>query len=729
VLGKLLSELRQRHVLRVAGLYVVGGWPAFQVVNSLFPALNLPAWSVTLVAVLFLLGLPVAMIIAYAFESTPEGVRRAAPPDPARAGAPLTWFDWSLLAASIAIVALAVTQFVMRSTLAPQASASQGGAPASIAVLPFVNFSDASDAEYFADGLTEELINGLAQLPDLKVVGRTSTFYFKGRNEDLREIGRKLGVAHVLEGSVRRSGERLRVTAQLVSVSDGFHLWSQTYDQPMSDAFVVQTQIAESVARALKARLLAPADPKQKARDPRAYQLELVARAHLRKHELTELEAARASYEELLKIEPDNADALAGYAHATIFLAQDFMAVDFDTARQESEAAVERALAIDPKSANAWRVKGVTNHILSMRTSDRRYSELAETALRRAVEIDPEDADSLEMLANELLGNGQTAQAMALLQRALGLEPLSRVSQTLLGSALAAQGRFAEARRQYESLIALYPDFTTARISLGRLLYVQGRLDDAADVFADENLIRTDPIAGFLLANVYANLGMTTEMTEVLEGIREPPTAATLARAVLLLRSAQLDALSRLATEQLADTHDPIWSAVGVVSRVVAGDVGSARALIADAMPGLQESPPATLQYKSIDALLAAYALRETGWPDQAALIANAIIENNDTSAQEYEPVEEMWLRVLAFAVLDRTDESIAELQRAVDHGYRTLIDFEYFVRLQDYPLMANVVSDARFQALVARIEADNRRMRDALLARRAQAETTTTAN
>lgn len=729
MLGKLLSELRQRHVLRVAGLYVVGGWPAFQVVNSLFPALNLPAWSVTLVAVLFLLGLPVAMIIAYAFESTPEGVRRAAPADPARAGAPLTWFDWSLLAASIAIVALSVTQFVTRSAPAPQASSLQGAAPASIAVLPFVNFSDASDAEYFADGLTEELINGLAQLPDLKVVGRTSTFYFKGRNEDLREIGRKLGVAHVLEGSVRRSGERLRVTAQLVSVSDGFHLWSQTYDQPMSDAFVVQTQIAESVARALKARLLAPADPKQKERDPRAYQLELVARSHLHKHELAELEAARASYEELLKIEPDNADALAGFAHATIFLAQDFMAVDFDTARQESEGAVERALAIDPKSANAWRVKGVINHILAMRTSDRRYSELAETALRRAVEIDPEDADSLEMLANEHLSNGQIEQATALLQRALGLEPLSRVSQTLLGSALAAQGRFAEARRQYESLIALYPDFTAAQVSLGQLLYVQGRLDDAADVFADDNLIRTDPIAGFFLANVYANLGMTTEMTEVLEGIREPPAAAAFARAALLLRSAQLDALSRFATAQLADTHDPVWSSVVVVSRVVAGDVGSARALLSDAMPGLLESPPATLQYKPIDALLAAYALRETGAPDQSALIANAILANHETSEQEYEPVEEMWNRVLAFAVLDRTDEAIAELQRAVDHGYRTLIDFEYFVRLEDYPFMANVASDDRFQALVARIDTDNRRMRDALLARRAQADTTTTAN
>ena len=729
VLGKLLADLKQRHVLRVAGLYVVGGWPAFQVVNALFPALNLPAWSVTLVAVLFLLGLPVAMIIAYAFESTPEGIRRATPAEHPAAPAPLTWFDWSLLVASIAIVALAVTQFASRTAPSSQAGAPQTDVPASIAVLPFVNFSDATDAEYFADGLTEELINSLAQLPDLKVAGRTSTFYFKGRNEDLREIGRKLGVANVLEGSVRRSGERLRITAQLISVSDGFHLWSQTYDQPMSDAFVVQTQIATEVARVLEARLLDSIAPEQSARDPRAYQLELVARSHLHKHELSEMQSARSKYEELLRLEPDNPHALAGYAQATIFLAQDFLALDFDTARQESETAVERALALDPRAADAWRVKGIINHVLAIRTSDRRNSELAEAALRRAVELDPDDADSLEMLANELLSNGQPAQAMALLQRALGLEPLSRVSQTLLGTALEAQGRFSEARRQYESLIALYPDFTTARISLGQLLYAQGRLDEAADVFDNEELIRTDPLAGFYLANIYANLGMVTEMTSVLESIREPPTAAILAQAALLLRAGEIDALSRLAAEQLASTHDPIWSSVSVVSRVVAGDVGSARALLSDTMPGLLENPPASAQYDSVDGIIAAYALRETGWPDQSALIAGAILTNHESSAQEYEPVEATWIRALAYAVLERTDDAIAELERAADRGYRTLIDFDYFVRLEDYPFMAKVVSDTRFHEIVERIEADNRRMREALLARRAQMEAQTTAN
>jgi len=366
VLNRILGELKQRHVLRVGGLYVVSGWAVFQVINTLFPALNLPKWSVTLVAVLFLIGLPVVLIIAYAFEHTSDGIQRSVAADLSKPGPAVGWFDWTLFAASLAIIALTLTQFATAvrtderadarlQSEAPARSAEAESIPAaqadpvptaSIAVLPFVSFSDAPDGEYFADGLTEEVINSLAQLQDLKVAGRTSAFYFKGRNEDLREIGRKLGVAHVLEGSVRRSGERMRVTAQLIKVADGFHIWSETYDRTLSDAFVTQTEISTAVAKVLKTRLLdnTAVAATQKARDPHAYNLELVAGQHLRKHEVAELQQARDLYRQLIEIEPDNPRALAGLAEATMFLAQDFLALDFDPARQESQAAVERAL-------------------------------------------------------------------------------------------------------------------------------------------------------------------------------------------------------------------------------------------------------------------------------------------------------------------------------------------------------------------------------------------------
>jgi TolB-like protein/Flp pilus assembly protein TadD len=738
VLNRILGELKQRHVLRVGGLYVVSGWAVFQVINTLFPALNLPRWSVTLVAVLFLMGLPIVLIIAYAFEHTPDGIRRSASADLSAPGPSAGWFDWTLLAASVAIVALTVSQFSLavreraqaRSAATPAttvdepaaAPAPEPVANASIAVLPFVSFSDAPDGEYFADGLTEELINSLAQLPDLKVAGRTSAFYFKGRNEDLREIGRKLGVAHVLEGSVRRSGERMRVTAQLIKVADGFHIWSETYDRTLSDAFATQTEISTSVAQVLKARLLdnMAVTATQKTRDPRAYNLELVAGQHLRKHELAEMQEAREQYKQLIELEPDNPRALAGLAEATMFLAQDFLALDFDPARQESQAAIERALAIDPQSVDAWRVKGLIDYLVAIRSSELRYAELAEASFRRAVELNPNDAPSLELLANSLIGNGQTEQAIAMLQRALAIDPLSRLGQTLLGSALAAQGRFAEARRQYDSLIELYPDYTTARISLANLLIAQGQLDEAVLDLDDARLIQADPVAGFMLANCYANLDMQTEMMATLEGIREPPTAAAVARAAILLRNGEEEAITELAAEQLATTHDPIWSAIGIVSSTLMDDTGTARALLPNAVPGLLKDPPATGDYTALDALIVGYVLRETGSADQAGKIARAILADRPAPVTEYVSNDRLWTRAVAFALLNEVDNAIAELRRATDRGFRTLIDFEYFVRLEDYPFMSPVVSDPRFKAIAAQIDADNRRMRDALRARRA---------
>jgi TolB-like protein len=234
-IGRILGELKQRNVIRVAGVYAVTTWGVFQIANNLFPALNMPKWTVTLVAVLMLIGFPVAMVIAWAFEKGPDGIRRTVAAEGPKPRFVLT--DWLLLAALLAIVGVTTAQMagvfgsarVISVAAAPPAPAATSAK--SIAVLPFVSFSEGQDAQFFADGLTEEVINSLANIPELKVAGRTSSFYFKDKNQPLREIGAKLGVAYVLEGSVRRDGERIRITGQLIKVSDGFHLWSQTYDR------------------------------------------------------------------------------------------------------------------------------------------------------------------------------------------------------------------------------------------------------------------------------------------------------------------------------------------------------------------------------------------------------------------------------------------------------------------------------------------------------------------
>lgn len=717
-----LRRLKQRNVFRVAGLYAVTGYAVFQIANNLLPALNLPRWSVSLVAVLFLLGFPIVMIVAYAFEKTDTGFQRVGPPRLA-SGTRLGWFDWTLLGAIALVAGIAIAQFagLHSQTTTPDDMASRAMPEKSIAVLPFVNFGTAADDDHFADGLTEELINGLAQLPDLRVAGRTSAFYFKGRNEDLREVGRKLGVAHVLEGSVRRSGNNLRITAQLIKVNDGFHLWSKTYDQPWSEAFAIQTQISESVAKVLQTRLLGvkPAAGLPAVRNPRAYEVELIARSHLRKQTLEDIKAARTLYQEMLTLEPDNAHGYIGYAEATVTLAQNHLALDFDEARRETERALEKALQLDPQSSDAWRVQGLLHRVLAIRAAGgAEQSDIALAAFRRAVELDPRNSEALAMLAGQLVSGRQTEQAISLLRRALEMDPLSRNAQRMLGTALRVQGKLGEARRQLEGLVKLYPEYSSARISLGELLMEQGRLDEAVIELNDPGLIRDDPLAGIYVANCYANLGMQEEMKELLLGIKEPPTAVAIARAALLLRTGRRAEFNQFAAAQLAQTRDPIWRAVLLLDTVLSGNPEGLRGMVDSGSPELKRNPPAIGQFPAIDALMFASALRSTGDREQAARIADAVLKSHEAAPGEYNPIASLILRAQSFAVLGDVESAIGELQRAERQGYRSLIDIDYFVRLDEYPFMAQVVRDPRYKALALGIQADNARMRGLLRTR-----------
>ena len=722
MLQAFLRRLKQRHVIRTTGVYAATGYAVFQVANALLPALNLPRWIVTLIATLFLMGFPVVILLAYAFEWTENGLKRTQNDTEPGPKTRLGWFDWALLGGTVAVLAFAVMNLVLdaRDRVPEKAEEAVPLHDRSIAVLPFVNFSDFADADYFADGLTEEVINGLAQVADLKVAGRTSSFYFKGRNEDLREIGRQLGVAHVLEGSVRRSGENLRITAQLIQVSDGFHLWSQTFDQTMSDAFVAQTRIARAVAETLQARLVGtPGSTNVTPRDPRAYQLELVARSRLRKQERSELEQSRRLYQELMTLEPDNAAAHVGFAEATLLLAQNFLALDFDQARRESEAAIDKALELDPQSSEAWRVHGYVHRTQAIRSSDRTSMGIALSSLQKAVEINPRNADALALLATQLLTGGQIEQSIALLRSALEIDPLSRQTQRMLGAALESQGKSGEARRQYESLISLYPDFTNAKVSLGQLLISEGKLDEAALVLDEPALIDADPLAGLYLANIYANLGMDPEMRATLGSIREPPAAVALAKAVLYLRTGDRAALQQLVAAQYKETGDPLWLPTQLLQAVLANDAPGAAAALKAFVPGDIFDGQIVDNYAPLDAVFIAYALRLGGREAESRSIFEALVRRLEASPAEYVSNYELWLRAIAYSGLGQVDAALRELTRATDQGFRTLIDVDNFIRLEDYPFMKEVAKDPRYAVLVNRIEADNRRMRDLAIERR----------
>ena len=708
-----LDELKKRSVVRVAGFYAVAGWAVFQVVNALFPALDFPPWTVSLAALLFLAGFPIAVILAWMFEMTPDGIRLV-PGNRRKFGAGrYGWIDWLIAAVVAAAFVFAVIQLSNVRQLVSEkvGSALSGASSRSVAVLPFASFSAAQSDGFFADGLTEELINSLAQSPELKVAGRTSSFYFKGRNIDLREIGQKLGVAHVVEGSVRRAGDRMRVTAQLISVRDGMHLWSQTYDRGVDDALAIQTEVAEAVATNLKAKLVGSEAPAA-ADNPDDYRATLIASAQLQTNDVDELRAARTAFAALRARNPDSAVAHSGFARATIFLAQNFLALPFDEARREAAAAIESAIQADPESADSWRARGAFERVMAIRTGDGAHHKAALDALRKAYALAPRDPDTMILLANQLVTQGQTDQAIGLLRRALATDPLSRTGQEVLAGALASQGKYEEAHRAFETLLALYPDYTSAASSFGSMLiFKQGRMDEAVRLLDDPKISADDPINAVLLANALANLGLHDRANQALNRIpRDSPAWPIVHAAELQLAGKKADLLSFSLSEGRR-TGDPIWGAIQVVETSLMGQYPTARAAIPSNFPGVLQTPPDVGGYRDIDVILAATALRETGSAAQANAVLEAMLKR--VQGQSFQAGDQIAGQAMILAALGRQDEAIAEFERASAAGWRMLIDFDYFVRVDQYPFMAETARDPRFRKIVAGIEADLARMRE----------------
>jgi TolB-like protein/Tfp pilus assembly protein PilF len=714
----MFSELKRRKVVRVAGVYTVTAWGLFQVAKTVLEVLSFPRWTSSLVLLLLVAGLPFALIMAWAFERGPDGHLR--PTVALQADQPRPKVAWSDLALLLLTAGVLLVSGLQVAGVVRGPSAGDRSAPSSarsVAVLPFASFSADPDAAFFSDGLTEEIINSLAQTPDLKVAGRTSAFYFKGKNEDIREIGKRLGVAHVVEGSVRRDRDRLRVTAQLIKVSDGFHLWSQTYDRRMDDAFGIQTEIAEAVAQALQSELT-PRSKRRGARDPDAYQLEVTALAYLRHWGLEELQTARSRFDQLRRLEPHNADAYAGFATATVMLMQNYAAIDFERGREQAQAAVARALELNPESARAHTADGFLNYIIAFRGGEERHNRRAEMAFRKALAINPRDPDALVLYGNFLSQQGRTRESLAHLRHALQIDPLNRVAQTVYAAVLSRSGDIHGAEAQYRATLELYPDFVDARTHLGELLMETGRLAQAEPWLRSAAAPLGDPAAMLPLIQLYTNLGLDEDASAGLRQMANTPLGAAVAQAIPLVRRGDYRALVRLADAQIERSNDPFWRQVAGSGALLSGDAVRAHKELAFTSPALFLPEPAVTLDRLSEALAAAHIAQAEGDSAQAKRLLRRVLQVAAPRIGLHDGSKNRIVRVRAYAQLGDHDRAVAELRAAVDAGYRTLWDVDY-IRLEHYPGMAALSADPRFKAAIAEIEADLRRQRDDVLASR----------
>jgi TolB-like protein/Flp pilus assembly protein TadD len=391
-------------------------------------------------------------------------------------------------------IAIAVTVVVVLAVVVGCAfffwKTTQGGAPApsvaaitdkSIAVLPFVDMSEKKDQEYFGDGMAEEIINLLVKVPALKIIGRTSSFQFKGKTEDLRSIGTQLGVAYVLEGSVRKYGEHLRVTAQLINAQDGTHLWSQTYDRDLSDVLKMQDEIAAQVAVALQIEV---GTPKEFAshpvlRDPEAYNLVLQGLHAFDRYDQQGFEQALGDFQRVLVLDPTFADAAAGIS-ATYEQLGEFGFMPTPIAFEQSRQAAERALKLDPENVIAHGMLGLIHMIYDWDWP------AADAEFKRAQELAPHDSTILLLAGQQSLILGRWDDALKLLNASLELDPLSPGDYELLYQVQLRRGHFTEAEAAIRRTLELSPTFTFARYNLGNALLARGNAEAALAEYSKE---------------------------------------------------------------------------------------------------------------------------------------------------------------------------------------------------------------------------------------------------
>ncbi|MFZ1219320.1 MAG: tetratricopeptide repeat protein [Chthoniobacterales bacterium] len=507
--GNFFAELKRRNVYKVAVAYAVVSWLLIQIATQVFPFFEVPNWAIRLVVLLLVLGFPVALVLSWAFEITPEGIKRESDigPDERRrrpAGRRIIGITIALAVVAAGLLAWQLLQ----SRLSRPSPSELDVPPTSIAVLPFADMSQGKDQGYFSDGISEELLNLLTKIPQLKVAARTSSFSFKGKQVEIPEIARLLRVAYVLEGSVRKSGDLVRITTQLIRVADGYHLWSETYDRKMTDIFNVQDEIAGEVVRELKVKLLA-APPKVRTTDPQAYALYLEAKELARKFTPEAFAKSDAFYRQALDIDPRYAPAWT--ALAVNFIAEFGMGLmSSEEANARALEAVEKALAIDPEYAPAHAALG-----MSATQSD---NDLAGAArhLERALALDPTGVAILSGAANLLSSLGRLDQALALHEAAVRHDPVSVATLSNLGACQCASGRYDEAIGSYRAVLRLSPGRGGAHAQLGMVLLQKG---DAPAALAEIEQEKNETWKMVALPMAYCALGRAVEAEAAREAL------------------------------------------------------------------------------------------------------------------------------------------------------------------------------------------------------------------
>ena len=535
----ILAELRRRNVLRMAAAYLAGSWLLLQIVETLLPAFDVDEIVLRYIVIALGIGLVPALAISWAFEWTPEGLKRdegAAPPNEQSRTLARTWDRVIFLVMAFAVGFFAFDRFILqpqRDAALIEAATEAGAemerskAPVipyeSIAVLPFTNMSADPANEYFSDGLTETLLHMLAQIADLKVAARTSAFAFKDKNVDVRAIATELGVAHILEGSVQKSNNRVRITAQLIRAEDGYHVWSKHYDRTLDDVFAIQDEIALSVSSSLGSTLLAGSDGVVVGvftENIDAYDIYLRALEQLALGTIESFGAAEELFAEALVIDPSFIDAKIGLVQSN-FLRYHKGTSEFETTSVTSAQLLSEVLAVDPTHLVARQFDLRLRAVIANREMDvDSYRDLMDE-LFLTFQEGQGDPMLRGDVARYLAANSRSDEALQLVQDALVLDPLNGALLLAQGGLLWQTAGIEAAEQPFKTALKVVPDNTFALWALGALEINRHNIVEGMRYFRRvEILDPEDPNPTAELAITFTELGLYEHADRWLEDFK-----------------------------------------------------------------------------------------------------------------------------------------------------------------------------------------------------------------
>ena len=717
------SELRRRNVFRVVAAYAVVGWLVTEVLTSVLPELGAPEWTARAVILIFAFGFIPVVVLSWVYEITPDGIRRdhevdRDSPDNRRVARK---FEKITIAVATALVIL-LGLFSARYTADDATDVEVSAAANSVAVLPFVNMSDDTDNEYFSDGLTETLLHMLAQIPDLKVAARTSSFAFKGRNDNVQEIARALEVAHVLEGSVQRAGDRVRITAQLIRASDGFHVWSEVYDRTLDDIFAIQDEIAGKVGSALSASLLGEESEVSLAgvttTNPDAYDLYLQAREARAKYSYGGLQEAEDLLKGALLIDPDFTDAKVELASSYVHQWETGL-MDQRTAIAEIIAISEQALADRPDDPVA-KATSIYAKAMSLASEGdpNAFTDLV-GELEAIVARAPAALEPRILLVRAYSSLKRHEDSLPILEGALSLDPLNPALHYEMGTAYMKLKQPDEARAALERSLELEPAQPNAYTNLGVLSLHAGDGVSFASFFL--KAVAVDPkdheLPGMLAMFLY-ELGIVEVADEFRRRVLALSPTSTVAYQLEMARAKALGdtegsiaAARRAVEDDIENRRFAFGSAVQHLIRtsVQQGRVDEELAWLDERYPGIFDVDATQLPLK----LRSSQSLAFDGWVNT---LPNEEVQRRLDTLLSYveslgvDPTENPNTRIGILLIRGQIDEAIElALESVFSESVAMHLDWKE-TWLQ--PHYAEVIEDERIQAAMQRWEDEEAALR-----------------